>query len=863
MESVENGHHPDVQAIKNIEEEAGQIIEDIVREMENDVNTIEHLREEFNAWVEEKQEDVNRLSSDLDQMAENHNNEVNKYEEYVTYTNNLINDYNILYSNVQMQIDSGNWPASDIQWLNNLERDIESWKETVTGQLHTINRLEREYNSFKQTKENTEQDIQNEFLETRAYVEEEIQSHDTFVTEQTERIEEIKEEAQRQVDEIANDINYYVEEENQRLDEIVNQMESEYGANYTQFANLGPLLESGEFNKLSSALFNLKAGGGSKTEEAYNIAVSMQMAQVGLSTTIAHLNSKNSLLQSIADELNRLSSGMEVDEREIASLKQELETYHHNSLQRIQELEEGIRQKTEAYEEDIENSFIEILELHRNIIHNQALIIAHILLLNEDIEEFLHSLNEDKTKLSEVYDQEPYSIIFEMFDSEPPLQDIGLSITPYHFQDIQKKESLEGERKRNFTRGWYQILRSRNVFAEEKLFLANIFENTLEEVEDFFYPLFVQALTSSRVLVEEVRFLGQEASPESAFTGYRLVLGAETFWLDEGGNLRPAPVKDPLFQHVFTVPWEQDTELGREIREAYKSFKEQFKGKLEILGEKEKRAVVTAEALLRLAYEIRGEAQEESRRFLSLAQSLVYLALNFSPAGDAIDLYECVTGYDIFGQKLTGGERLLSGLSLFIGSRRLWTSFKNKFHNIFDPSASKHLKNYTRGAKWHKDLDKLLDYARSAEDEKRLVELIRAAKSLPKGVRVKRVLPGRSDKVAIIGRGMEDVPKVEGNLLEATRHLEDSGVTVEKFLREDLHKATANRLATEHGANFHQIRFKGTKIYKENVKWAKKIRDENYLVLDFGARGARERSIFYDTELSIIFNETDRMKPWR
>ena len=606
------------------------------------------------------------------------------------YINSLIDGYNTW---VQRD-ESGEWfTDEEKQQMNDLARNIEFWEETIGIQLNTINNLEREYKASKRRLEQTQKDIQDEIQETKAYVEGEIQDHNTFMTEQGERAEEIKAEAQRQVEEISNNINYYVEEEDRRLKAIVNQMESEYGGKYAEFGNLFPLLEQGNFDALSSALFSLRASGGNKTDEAHNIVASMQMAKGSMGVIVGQLNSKNSILKSMVDELDRLSSEIEVDEREIESLKEELEEYHQSSFQRIEELEEIIRQKKEAYEEGLTVSFIEILELHRSIIQNQVIIIAHILLLDTDIDEFLQSWAEEKAKLNEEYNQEPYSIISGLFEGEElPPQNITLSVTPYQLQDIQKSESLEGERKVNFVRAWYQLLRARDVFSEEKRVFSEIFEHSLDEVEDFLYILFVRGLSSSRVLAEEVRFVGEESSSENASIGYRVILRGETFWLDEAGNLKQAPDRDPLFQHVFSVPWDQDTELGREIRGFYKSFKEQFKGKLEVLGEKEKRAVVMAESLLRLAYQIRQETQEESRRFINLAQSLVYLALNVSPAGDAIDLYECVIGYDIFGNKLTGGERLLSGLSLFVGNRKLWASFKDKFHNIFDPSASRTFK---------------------------------------------------------------------------------------------------------------------------------------------------------------------------
>ena len=847
VESVRNGNHPDAQAMRNIEDEANQVMENIAREIETEAEAVEALREEFNTWVKEKLGDVEELFSELNSKRENYNDEFRTYDEYIRYTNILIGEYNEI---IDIEDSRGWLYSNERQQLNDLERDIANWEQAVEIQLNTVKRLDKEYEAFKKRVRQTEAETQSEIQEKKAYVEGEIQEHSVFASEQTNISEEIRAEALRQIEEISNNINHYIGEEEQRLKAIVGQMESEYGARYADFAGIGPLLESGNFDQLNSALFDLRASGGSKTEKAYNIAASMQMAQANLAAITGHLNSRNSLLQSMLDELSRLSSGMRVDEREIESLREELEEYRQESLQRIQEMEEGVHQKREAYEEGLESSLIEILDLHRSIIQNQVLIIAHVLLLEEDMDEFLHSWTEEKTRLNQEYNQEPHSAISGFFEEEDlSHQNITLSVTPYRFQDIQKSESLEGERKLNFVRGWYQLLGSRGVFSEEKIFLSDIFENSLEEVEDFFHALFVKSFSSSGVLVEEVKLSEPESTSESALPAYRLVLRAETFWLDEEGNLEQAPDRDPLFQHVFSVPWEQDTELGRQIREAYKSFKEQFKGKLEILGEKEKRAVVMAEALLRLAYQVRREAVEESSRFVSLAQSLFYLALNVSPAGDAIDLYECVTGYDIFGNELTGGERLLSGLSLFVGNRRLWTSFRDRFHNIFDPSASKHLKNYTRSTKWHRDLDKLLDYARSAEDKRRITQLIRAAKSLPEGVRVKRVLPGRSDKVAIIGRGMEDVPRLEGSLSQAARHLEGSGVTIEKFAQREKYRNTFNRLAKQtKDGKVDQILFKGEEIYEENIRWAEKIRDENYLVLDFGARGAKERSIFYDTE---------------
>ena len=293
VESVRNGNHPDAQAMRNIEDEANQVIENIVREIENEAEAIEILREEFNTWAKEKLEDVKELFSDLNSRRENYNNELEIYEEYREHINNLIDDHNAI---IDMQSAGKRLSSSERQWLNNLKRDITHWEEVKEIQSNTVNRLDREYEAFKKRVKKTEADTQSELQENKAYVEGEIQEFRTFAEEQTKRVKEIKAETQRQIEEISNDINYYVEEEDRRLKAIVGQMESEYGARHAEFAGIGPLLESGDFEKLNSALFELRAAGGSKTEEAFSIAISMQMGQVNLAGITGHLNSRNSLL---------------------------------------------------------------------------------------------------------------------------------------------------------------------------------------------------------------------------------------------------------------------------------------------------------------------------------------------------------------------------------------------------------------------------------------------------------------------------------------------------------------------------------------------------------------------------------------
>jgi len=118
-------------------------------------------------------------------------------------------------------------------------------------------------------------------------------------------------------------------------------------------------------------------------------------------------------------------------------------------------------------------------------------------------------------------------------------------------------------------------------------------------------------------------------------------------------------------------------------------------------------------------------------------------------------------------------------------------------------------------------------------------------------------------------------PKYFFVTLEAFQIMKRKGVEVEIFHQQRMYDdaiADIIEIAEKEGAKFtsktlkqadvYKKNIKGTSFYKANEKWAERLKKENYTILDFGNRGTKDQSIFYDMERSILFGESHRMKAW-
>jgi len=139
----------------------------------------------------------------------------------------------------------------------------------------------------------------------------------------------------------------------------------------------------------------------------------------------------------------------------------------------------------------------------------------------------------------------------------------------------------------------------------------------------------------------------------------------------------------------------------------------------------------------------------------------------------------------------------------------------------------------------------------------------------PHGIKAQRILVGDNGKVAVVGRSMGDLKNAsrggEAGVVDYARALRAEGYDTELFAGQQIKQEWFDEIAAlrkEYGVDIlpdeviHQTTF-----YKENIKWAEKLRNENYTVIDIGnPNGKSELGPFYSGELDAIFGKAPANK---
>lgn len=121
------------------------------------------------------------------------------------------------------------------------------------------------------------------------------------------------------------------------------------------------------------------------------------------------------------------------------------------------------------------------------------------------------------------------------------------------------------------------------------------------------------------------------------------------------------------------------------------------------------------------------------------------------------------------------------------------------------------------------------------------------------GVKAVRVRPGANDKVAVIGRSMDET------VGPYTNGLQEEGYNVETFSGDKISpgaqaewKMLKKKYAPE---QIPEDVVRDSQMFQENQAWAKKLKDQGYTVVDVGNPGAQKSSPFYETEKEILFGD--------
>jgi hypothetical protein len=209
---------------------------------------------------------------------------------------------------------------------------------------------------------------------------------------------------------------------------------------------------------------------------------------------------------------------------------------------------------------------------------------------------------------------------------------------------------------------------------------------------------------------------------------------------------------------------------------------------------------------------------------------------------DAVDLYEAMYGVNICtGEPLKGWEQVLTGAGLIGGSGYFWRA------------VGKHVVDVEKV--WSKIAVKFTTSKISRTLRKKIIKALEHTPVPPVRMRV------GGDKVAIIGRSMGNPKRGLVGVKDARDALSAKGVTAEIFEVSDpqwkkfeLAVDDYRKKVGDTAAMMPPDVVKTTDLYSDNAAWAKKLKDENYTVLDLGnPNNLAESSAFYDMELIMLF----------
>ncbi|WP_413612892.1 pre-toxin TG domain-containing protein [Bdellovibrio sp. HCB-110] len=213
----------------------------------------------------------------------------------------------------------------------------------------------------------------------------------------------------------------------------------------------------------------------------------------------------------------------------------------------------------------------------------------------------------------------------------------------------------------------------------------------------------------------------------------------------------------------------------------------------------------------------------------TLASTIVDIGISVSPLGWGKDAYELITGTNLVtGEKLSDSERIMAGIGVVMpGVAGL------AFAGIRIAARTPVAKNAINGA---------LTQVGNVSD-------------LLGNMKIARFKEGKSfSEVAVIGRDM-------GSVREARARLNAAGIKTRVF---EPSKTAIDSMKEAVKRNEDKYLLYGeipeTAIYKENMDWVQKLKDDQVSVIDIGnPKGINERSRFYDDEVLNIFGKVNKL----
>ena len=556
-----------------------------------------------------------------------------------------------------------------------------------------------------------------------------ITNRKTYLTDKKEEnrkfFDEKKDEISKVTRRFERDVKPKLNEMRSRLSEMSDNLTTGYSPEYDQFISVVKAWLEKE--GVSYPDFEPIHRQGTQSEKLISSMISVSHLKIETSLLRSDLEKKKMKLDELESNLSsesRVSHASLISdlEKRLSQIELDFNEDLQKRTAKFKEKEESLMQKLGSQlEQELRNLYslrLKVAAKEKTLIGAWFLSLCernqNLILFDKDYVEVLSELEYESNRLKDVVrlNSAKTTSLFQFLKEHTEENDfhtneVSLELGEPRADDEPLESTLlDDDNRRGVINQWMRTLQSENV-AIECLPISGVECNSdigKEEFTRFKKSLFREGLAQA-LIYEMTLSNGRKA--------YQVTLLGKTYWIGSKGDLFEFTEQDKnehsFFEYQFISSHQGAT--GTLLKASYDDLKKKFEANFDTLEGYQQGAVLLAEGLLRAA----DLAQEEKERkeLIELHKGMVDIALGFSPAGPAINLYEGIVGLSVHGEPLEREQRLIALVGLSIGYKSLASQIEKILSPIFKVNKHKikFLSDSILTRKIVKDMDRVVGTA--------------------------------------------------------------------------------------------------------------------------------------------------------
>ncbi len=682
IEAAENGTDSRLVEAQRLIDQYNNWLERVQGEMQNELDEYNAKVEDLNAWVADQVDDLENLERHYSDAVDEYNDQIENY-------NNVLANYQAAYAAYEDYYEHCENDPDDCDYdhLQNLVNNVKAWESNLNSQQRVVNQREGDVRQaeaeYKQReaavlreKARQEQALRRDETELDGWLEERQQDIEAESRSVDARTEELQQSLEDQIQDLKN-----------QHKEIENQIRAQYGPQYEQLFALvrksleeGPQITIAGTDLIAHEIENL-GGIGEIGPQIVAALTERSAATMAANNILSAINAVRNAHETETRSFEALQNSLVSRQGEIERKEAELTQATRAAEQRYAEMardlesrEDEISRQMDRHDRDL----TEFLRRRAQLLHDEEKYFTFLVSdtersrLGDQIQGEFAALETLAETIFENPDQSLYSFsAFPEFAATRAAQFGNGAVDWTLLGDEAELANASEDRANAMLGAWFNILVEQGDFNAALYDLTEFAGVSPEAAFDALKAMWAEGIKENGVIM-----IAQSEDQ----VGYQYITRRGGYWIDERGRFLPLdlPEKFELFEYRFETP--SSTPAGQELRQLYQNLQNQFKDNLSSLPPYRQGAVVLAEALIR---EADKAVQDQSRaQLISYAKMAAEIAAGLSPAGDAVDLYEAMTGYSITGTELSSEDRIFAAAGLIVGNRTLWKE-------VFGPLARK------------------------------------------------------------------------------------------------------------------------------------------------------------------------------